>query len=101
MHFKIDENLRLIADAKNETPEAVSIILCNYLIGAGILEDDWRNYGKPFNQVAGSILVENIAKALSIFLYNAYTAIPAKVFSAFCELKIMGDGNCPDCGGDL
>ena len=101
MHFKIDKNLQLIADEVNATPEYISVSLCNYLIGAAILDDDWRSYGKPFNQVTGSILVENIARAFSMFLYDVDSAIPAKVFSALCELKIMGDGNCPDCGGDL
>lgn len=47
----------------------------------------------------GEIPVAKVAAFVSGFL--GLNPIPADVFDAFCNLVVMGDGDCPVCGGNL
>lgn len=101
MHFKIDGNLKIVAAAKSSpaTPENVARGLCAKMIEAGMFSDDPDNYGESVVRVTGPQLVSRVCDVLSEYL--GIDTIPAKVFDAFCALVIMGEGDCPHCGGEL
>lgn len=102
MRFKIDENLNKVAAAKALRPETVAVELCARFIDAGMIEDTPDNWGESVLRAAGPQYVSDVFAVLAEYLYyDKFHSVPADVFDAFCRLVILGDGNCPHCGGEL
>lgn len=107
MKFKIDHNLREIANELRTRPAdimlpLVSKELCRRFIDAGMIEDTPDNYGESVLIATGPHYVKDICELLAEYLYNEKTRpINADVFDAFCSLTVIGDGDCPKCGGEL
>lgn len=102
MKFKIDDNLKRIAAEMSADPAMVADKLCKHLIAAGMFADDEGNYGCPVLEAAGPQYVKDICTLLAGFLYDdSSRSIPSDVFDAFCNLTVMGEGDCPECGGGL
>lgn len=107
MKFKIDHNLREIANELRTRPAdimlpLVSKELCRRFIDAGMIEDTPDNYGESVLIATGPHYVKDICELLAEYLYNEKTRpINADVFDAFCRLTVIGDGDCPKCGGEL
>lgn len=66
--------------------------LCQRLIDAGLLEDDPKYYGSQIIDWFGFDQTQSMAEYLDIAPEN---------LSEFVELYMMGEGNCPLCGGEL
>ena len=104
MRFKIDENLNRVAAAMVAPvdPETVAVELCRRFIDAGMIEDLTDYFGGSVLVATGPRYVADVCKVLAGFLYNDESrSIPSDVFDAFCKLVVMGDGDCPHCGGNL
>ena len=106
MKFKIDENLWAVArewDKYQHAPVAeFSKGLCAAFIDAGMIDNDVDNISRSVIDATGSRYVSDICAVLAEYLYNDVPhTIPGDVFDAFCKLTIIGDGNCPECGGPL
>ena len=102
MKFKIDKNLKRLAVEMSADPVVVADKLCKHFIAAGMFADDEGNYGCPVLEAAGPQYVKDICALLAGFLYDdASRSVPSDVFDAFCDLIVMGDGDCPHCGGEL
>lgn len=104
MRFKIDENLNRVAAAMSApvANEAVAVELCARFIDAGMIEDDPENWGKSVLRATGPQYVSDVCAVLAEYLFGDEThSVPADVFDAFCALTVMGDGDCPHCGGEL
>lgn len=103
MRFKIDKNLERIAAVLGVTdPEdlkTVSADLCRYMINAGILEDSPDHWGESVLIATGPQYVKDVCDLLAGFL--KVNRIHTDVFDAFCGLTVVGDGDCPVCGGNL
>lgn len=104
MRFKIDKNLFRVA-AESVAPvemEPFAVDLCAALIDAGMIEDPNDHWGESVLIATGPRYVKDVCAVLAGFLYGDKTrSIPADVFDAFCRLTVMGDGDCPKCGGEL
>lgn len=104
MRFKIDKNLNIVAAAKVAPVdlETVAVELCARFIEAEMIDDDHENWGKIILGPIGPQRVIDVFAILADYLYNDKDhSVPADVFRAFCALTIIGDGDCPYCGGDL
>lgn len=102
MRFKIDENLNRVAAAKAARPETVAVELYTLLVETGMIEDTTENLCASVSDATEQQYVSAVCAVLSGFLYgDEYHSIPADVFDAFCALTIVGDGDCPHCGGEL
>ena len=102
MRFKIDKNLTRVAAAKAARPEIVAVELLAALVDAGMIEDTNDHWGESVLIATGPRYVNDICAVLAEYLYNDETrSIPADVFDAFCALIVVGDGDCPHCGGEL
>lgn len=102
MRFKIDENLRKIATAKQAEPEAVAVELCTFLVNTGMIEDTADNWGASVSDATEQKYVADVCAVFAGFLYGEEEhTIPADLFNALCSLTILGDGDCPNCGGNL
>ena len=103
MKFKIDENLRRIASvwglANEDELKEFSGNMCRYFINAGIIEDTPDNWGESVLIASGPQYVKDVCDLLARFL--KVSRIHTDVFDAFCRLIVMGDGDCPKCGGEL
>ena len=102
MRFKIDENLTRVAAAKAARPETVAVELLAALVDAGMIEDPNDNWGESVLIATGPRYVKDVCAVLAKYLYDDEThIIRADVFDAFCALIVVGDGDCPHCGGEL
>ena len=104
MRFKIDKNLFRVA-AESVVPveiEPFAVNLCAALIDAGMIEDPNDHWGESVLIATGPRYVKDVCAVLAGFLYGDESrSVPADVFDAFCSLTIVGDGDCPHCGGEL
>ena len=102
MRFKIDKHLGQVAAAKATRPETVAVELCAAIIDAGMIEDTNDHWGESVLIATAPHYVKDICAVLAEYLYNDEThSIPSDVFDAFCRLTVVGDGDCPKCGGEL
>lgn len=104
MKFRFDKNLERVAAemVAPVDPQTVAVELCRRFIDAGMIEDDADHWGESVLLATGPQYIADVCKVLAGFLYgNESRSIPADVFDAFCALIVMGDGDCPLCGGNL
>jgi hypothetical protein len=102
MRFKIDDNLKEAAAAIQLSPIDLSIfarLLCQKLIASNILSDVPDNYGLTMIQATGRARVYDVVFALIEYL--GIPALDMDTFDAFCRCVVIGDGDCPECGGEL
>ena len=106
MRFKIDSNFMRVVRANPAMYETrpvseLAAELCQTFIDSRMIEDTPDNYGVTVIQATGDKLVSDVCAGLSAFLFGECRAIHCDVFDAFCRLVILGDGDCPECGGKL
>lgn len=100
MKFKIDENLKMVADAKAAAPEIVSVELCARMIEKKMIADTEDNICETVLNATGPVYVSEVCGVLAEYLYGDNEhSIPFDIFNAFCEIIIIGEGDCPECGG--
>ena len=99
MRFKTTKHLWKIVRALPEVPANFGKKFAHACIDAGLLDPDPDNYGRKVSDAMGEIPVAKVAAFVSGYL--GLNPIPADVFDAFCNLVVMGDGDCPVCGGNL
>lgn len=101
MRFKIDENLHVVAGVVPER-ENVASDLCRRFVDAGMIADNADNYGTSILLALGPQYLSDVVEILSGYLYNDPAhPVPSLIWDAFCRLIVMGDGDCPECGGTL
>lgn len=100
MRLKKDDNLAYIAKCANRPIEELSHNIVTTLWEHGAVCDDEENYGCR--------LIDCIESEFSIFgildLLMAVTGledITCDMFKTICDCTIMGDGDCPECGGEM
>ena len=78
MRFKIDTDLKMVADAFREktaipvSDEQFAKDLCTLYVKAGLLEDTPDNYGLPVTQAMPEASVALVAAALSGYILRYY-----------------------------
>ena len=106
MKFKIDKYLLTVAREypgfPDVNPETFAKDFLDAFVVAGMIEDPNDHWGESVLVATGPRYVADIRKVLAGFLYGDESrSIPADVFDAFCALTVIGDGDCPNCGGEL
>lgn len=103
MRFKNDKNLTRVAaaTAAHVAPEIVAVELFRRMVDAGMIDDPEDCWMLPVVKVIGQETITDVCALLSEYLYGCNQSIPADVFDAFCALIVWGDGDCPECGGEL
>ena len=102
MRIKIDDNLKKVAAAINMAPIDHAIfadLLCKKLIASDLLADIPDNYGLPMIQATGKARVFDVVSVLIEYL--GIPTMDMDAFDAFCKCIVIGDGDCPKCGGEL
>ena len=102
MRFKINKNLERVASAKGAEPSIVAVELCARMIDAGMIEDPDEHCCETVWTATGPRYIADVCKVLAGYLYgDEKHPVPSEIFWAFAALIIIGDGNCPNCGGEL
>ena len=104
MRFKIDNNFLAVCRLHPEFPEikpatAISEELAAAFLDAGLFKDDESNYGETFIGVTGHNQMFSILDALT--KYFGVEGIRPETWDALCASVLLGDGDCPECGGEL
>lgn len=104
MRFKIDNNFLAVCRLHPEFPEikpatAISEELAAAFLDAGLFKDDESNYGETFIDVAGCNQMFSILDILT--KYCGVGSIRPETWDALCASVLLGDGDCPECGGVL
>ena len=102
MHFKVDKDFRVFAERINYTG-ALGILsreLCAAVLAAGLFQDAEETYGKFICDK--SQLSRDAEATFDAFLsgYLGRECTPEQ-YNAFIWLRFMGEGDCPECGGEL
>lgn len=99
MRIKIDENLAIVAARANREPAEVANILINEMMNAGLVKGENEDCGLSVKEYVdgGTPLgtIVDIIKKTGIERVNDTT------YDAFLECIVMGDGDCPECGGEM
>ena len=102
MQFKIDDNLKKVAAAIQLAPIDYNIfsdLLCRKMIVETIIADIPDNYGTSVIKAAGKSRVFDVVSVLIEYL--GVSNLDMDTFDAFCNCVVIGDGDCPECGGEL
>lgn len=104
MKLKIDTYLLQVARLHPDFPEILPAEefgrkLYERMEEAGLIDDPDEAMGNTISYITGHKLVADVARVLCDFLPKV--SISSDVFDAFRKITIMGDGDCPDCGGWL
>lgn len=99
MILKQDKNLAIIANRAGKAVPDVAYILTNGLLNAGLIKDDEEYYGVALKDcVDGSTPVATI---VDILKHTGMATVNDTAYDAFVECIVMGDGDCPECGGEM
>lgn len=99
MQFKNDKYLDVLCSASRKSAAFVGKSLCAAFINAGMLEDTEFVYGANVLLAMGPQYMSDVKRIICETL--GLSTLTDDVFKAFCRLKVIGDGNCPNCGGRL
>ena len=101
MKLKIDDNLKKVAAAVATECDLsiISHLLGEKLVSSEIIADVPENYGLTIMEAAAKVQAYKVVFTLAEYLGTP--SMSMEVFDAFCACVVMGDGDCPECGGNL
>lgn len=102
MRFKIDDNFKKVAGAMvvTRTIEEDAKGLAQAFIDNGVIQDNpFASYGEPLYEAEKGKLVDEVFRVAAD--YMGVRSMDAEVFDALANSVLMGDGDCPVCGGTM
>lgn len=96
MKIKIDENLQIVAKRAGKDNEIMARELAEFLMNAEMVKDEPLYYGATIAEMNENTPV---SKAVSVLHQLGIENVNDETYNAFTKCVIMGDGDCPDCGG--
>ena len=99
MRIQESKHLSSLAKEANMTEEKLSEALTNELVNRGLVSDDVANYG---NWLCDSLEPDtSVSDVVGVLNSIGINDVRSKHVKCFLFLKIIGDGECPDCGGEM
>lgn len=99
MILKQNEDLAVIANRAQKDIADVAYILTQGLLNVGLIKDDDEYYGVALKDcIDGDTPVATI---VDIIKQTGMATVNDNAYQAFCECIVMGDGDCPECGGEM
>ena len=99
MRIQESKCLSSLAKEANMTEDQLSETLINDLVERKLISDDEANYGNCLTDcLEPDTSVSDIA---GVFNGIGINDIKSKHIECFLVLKIIGDGECPECGGEI
>lgn len=98
MKIKRNNNLILLADKSgNKDLEKFSAMLIEGLVKRGVIEDSDDFYGKTLKECPEARIADIVETLHEIGIEQ----VSDEDFNAMISLVFMGEGDCPECGGDI
>lgn len=98
MKIKRDKNYEILKSEVSSFPELIESKIIEHCLNIGIIDGEPECFGITLGQAALDFDENSEQLYLSSLGYSNFTF---KGYSAFKKLIFVGDGDCPDCGGDL
>lgn len=99
MILKQDANLAIVAARANKHTADVAYILTNGLLNAGLIKNDTEYYGLALKDCVDG--ETPVATLVDIIKQTGIDRVNDTTYDAFLECIVMGDGDCPECGGEM
>lgn len=101
MKIKESDLLKQLATDSGKTAKQVSEIVVSELLKNKVIEDDPDNWGVSVSDAINEDVTEEqaancyaaISEALGVHLKRVYFIVP--------DLDLMGNEDCPECGGEM
>lgn len=101
MKIKESEQLKMLATESGKTANQVSETIVTELINKQIIEDISDNWGySVFDAISEETTEEQTAQCYTS-ISEALGVYVKKVFAIIPDLDLVGNGDCPECGGDM
>lgn len=99
MRIQESKYLSSMAKEANMTEEKLSEALINELVSRELICDDEANYG---NWLCYSLEPDtSVSDVVGVLNSIGINDVRYKHFKCLLLMKIIGDGECPDCGGEM
>lgn len=101
MRVKESKELNELATLSGKPAKQVSDIIVSELLNNKIIEDIPDNWGcSVFDAISEEITEEQTAQCYTS-ISVALGVYVKKVFAIIPDLDLVGNGDCPECGGDM
>lgn len=100
MKLKKNEKLAFIAKIANRDVDELSKSFADLLLKAGFVKDDVDQYGWELKEC----IDEDVPVSTVVFVIKECTGLDVvncDVFDSFLACELIGDGDCPECGGTM
>lgn len=99
MRIKENEQLKSLATVSGQKPAKVSETIVTELINKGIIKDNCDNWGFPVSDCyERDITVSEMADVIRTI---GISPVRSKHLDALLECVLIGDDDCPECGGEM
>lgn len=100
MKLKNNETLAFVANYCQRPAAELANAIIDGLIKAGFLTDEPKIYGLMLSEaISGNATVFSVTETIKQAL--AVPVINSTLWDKVCGCVVMGDGDCPECGGEL
>lgn len=99
MKIKKDEHLQVLAEASGQPANKVTTKIIAELISNGIIEDDSENWGYPIGECY--VTDVTVKKMVGVLHAVGITSVHNVHMEALLGCILIGDGDCPECGGEM
>lgn len=99
MRIQESKELSCLAKAANMTEDQLSEALIDELVNRGMVSDDEANYGNKLLECfeSDTTLTDVVGVLNSIGIND----VKSEHINPLLYMIIIGDGECPDCGGEM
>lgn len=94
-----NEQLKVLATAAGKEMSVISKVIIDELIKREIIFDNTYFYGCDLIDVYGCDL--KVSEIIEIIQATGIKTVKCEHFNAFVELVLLGDYDCPVCGGEM
>ena len=91
--------MAIVAARANKHTADVAYILTNGLLNAGLIKDDTEYYGVSLKECIDG--ETPLATLIDVIKQTGIERVNDTTYDAFMECIVMGDGDCPECGGEM
>ena len=99
MKIKKSEQLKALATASGKTANQVSDIIVSELIKRQMIEETPENWGGTIGDcVKRDIYVSEVVEVIRA---TRLSVVKSNHYDAFVECVLIGNGDCPECGGEM
>lgn len=99
MNIRKDKELNILAKASGMNEKEVSTIIVNELLKSEMIQDEEENFGFTLFEIIDRYTP--VSDVINIITATGISVVRSEHLNAFLSLVLMGNGDCPICGGNM